>query len=54
VHLRSGFILAESVERKLALWVGLLAALAATNIGLWIWIGTSAGRTPGSHRGASA
>jgi len=30
-----------SLDRKLRLWLGSLAALAALNVGLWIWIASS-------------
>jgi hypothetical protein len=30
------------IDRRLALWLGSLAALAAFNVGLWIWIARSA------------
>jgi hypothetical protein len=47
VCLSSSFILARPIDRKLTLWLGSLAALAAFNVGLWIWIARSASlRTP--------
>ena len=47
MHLRSGFILAATIDRKLTLWLGSLAALAALNVTLWIWIARSISlRTP--------
>jgi hypothetical protein len=42
VHLRSGITVATPIEQKLWLWLGSLAALAAFNVGLWIWIARSA------------
>ena len=42
MRLRSGFILAQPVHPKLTLWLGSIAALAAFNVGLWIWIARSA------------
>jgi hypothetical protein len=41
VHLRPGFI-AKPIDPKLTFWLGSIAALAAFNIGLWIWIARSA------------
>ena len=47
VYSHSGFILAGPIDRKLTLWRGSLAALAAVNVALWIWIARSASlRTP--------
>jgi hypothetical protein len=47
VRLRSGFILVRPIDRRLSLWLGSLAALAAFNVGLWIWIARSVSlRTP--------
>jgi hypothetical protein len=47
VCLHSGFILDRPIDRKLTLWLGSLAALAAVNVALWIWIARSASlRTP--------
>jgi len=47
VHLRSVSNLAKLPDSKVTLWLGSLAALAAVNIGLWIWIARSASpRTP--------
>jgi hypothetical protein len=42
VGLHAGIIQATSINQKLALWLRLLAALAAFNVGLWIWIARSA------------
>jgi hypothetical protein len=42
VYLRSGNILAKSIDQKLTLWLGSLAALAAFNVGLWFWVARSA------------
>src|SRR5262245_12890121 len=40
-------MLVRSIEQELTLWVGSLAALAALNIALWIWIARSMSlRTP--------
>jgi hypothetical protein len=36
---------AKSIDRRLGLWIGSLAALAALNAGLWVWIARSASRT---------
>ena len=45
--LRSGFILAKPIDRRLRLWLGSLVALAVFNAGLWIWIVCSVSlRTP--------
>src|SRR5262245_24177749 len=41
VYLRSGFVLAAAIDRKLMLWLGSLAALTAFNVTLWIWIARS-------------
>ena len=38
VHLRSGFILPRPADPKLTVWLVSLAALAAFNVGAWIWI----------------
>jgi hypothetical protein len=38
VPLRSVFISAHLLDRRLTLWLGALAALAALNVGLWVWI----------------
>jgi hypothetical protein len=38
VPLRFGCILNWPLDRKLTLWLGSLAALAAFNVALWIWI----------------
>jgi hypothetical protein len=47
VRLRSGFITTEPIEPKVTLWISSLAALTAVNVGLWIWIASSASlRTP--------
>ena len=47
MYLRSSFIPAKPIDRRLAFWLGSLAALAAFNIGLWIWMARSASlRTP--------
>jgi hypothetical protein len=47
VGLRSGFTRARPIDRRLTLWLGSLAALAALNVGLWLWIARSASlRTP--------
>jgi hypothetical protein len=47
VTLRSGFIDAWPLERKLTLWLTSLTALTAFNVGLWIWIARSTSlRTP--------
>jgi len=47
VRLRSCFTFAKTINPKLTLWIGSLAALAAFNIGLWIWIARAASpRTP--------
>jgi hypothetical protein len=47
MSLRDGVALSWPVDRKLTLWLGSLAALAAFNAGLWIWIARSGGlRTP--------
>lgn len=45
VSLRSGRISSGPTDRKLTLWIGFLAVLAALNVGLWIWIGVAAPRT---------
>ena len=46
MHLRPGFIL-HPVDPRLSLWLGSLAALAAVNVALWIWIARSVSlRTP--------
>jgi hypothetical protein len=42
VLLRSGISLAKPTDWRLTLWLGSLAALAAFNVGLWIWIARSA------------
>jgi hypothetical protein len=47
VHLRSGTILARPTDWRLILWLGSLAALAAFNAGLWVWIARSA--SPSTH-----
>jgi hypothetical protein len=39
---RSGFTRARPIDRRLTLWLGSLAALAALNVGLWLWIAGSA------------
>ena len=45
--LRSVHMPAWPLDRKLTLWLGSLAALAAVNVGLWIWMSRSASlRTP--------
>ena len=37
----------KAIDRRLTLWLGSLAALAAFNVGLWVWIArSSSGRTP--------
>ena len=41
MDLRSGFILTRPIHWKLTLWLRSLAALAAFNVGLWIWIARS-------------
>jgi hypothetical protein len=41
VRLRPGFILVWSTDPRLSLWLGSLAALAAFNVALWIWIARS-------------
>ncbi|HEY1302541.1 MAG TPA: hypothetical protein VGF24_03275 [Vicinamibacterales bacterium] len=47
MHLRSVSKLARLPDPKVTLWLGSLAALAAINVGLWIWIARSASpRTP--------
>ena len=46
MHLRSGFLLVSSIDRRLTLWLGSLAALAAFNVGLWFWIARSVSLTP--------
>ena len=47
MRLPSGFILTRPLDWKLTLWLGSLAALAAFNVGLWIWIARTATlRTP--------
>lgn len=47
MRLRGGFICARPIDPKLAVWLGSLAALAALNVGLWIWIARSTSlRTP--------
>jgi hypothetical protein len=38
MQLRPGVALAPPIDRRLWLWLGSLAALAAFNVGLWIWI----------------
>src|SRR5262245_26605902 len=38
---------AEPIDQKVRLWLGSLAALAAFNVGLWIWIARSA--SPGTR-----
>jgi hypothetical protein len=38
MHLRPGVALVPPIDRRLSLWLGSLAALAAFNVGLWIWI----------------
>lgn len=35
----------KPIDRRLALWLGSLAALAVLNTGLWVWIARSAART---------
>jgi hypothetical protein len=45
VHLHPGIIPGEPIDRRLSLWLGSLAALAAFNVGLWIWIVRSASPT---------
>src|SRR5262245_31769202 len=47
IRLLSRFISVASFDGKLALWLWSIAALAAFNVGLWIWIARSAAlRTP--------
>jgi hypothetical protein len=47
MRLRLGYVLDRPIHWKLALWLGSLAALAALNVGLWIWISRSNSvRTP--------
>jgi len=47
VRLHSRFIRVRSIDQKVTLWIGSLGALAALNLGLWIWIARSASlRTP--------
>ncbi len=47
MHLRPGVALVRPIDRRLSLWLGSLAALAAFNVGLWIWMARSASlRTP--------
>jgi hypothetical protein len=47
MRLLPGFTLARPIDRRLSLWLGSLAALAAFNVGLWIWIARSVSlRTP--------
>jgi hypothetical protein len=36
--LRSGFTVARTLDPRVTLWLGSLAALTAFNIGLWVWI----------------
>ena len=37
----------KAIDRRLTLWLGSLAALAAFNVGLWVWIARStSGHTP--------
>jgi hypothetical protein len=38
MQLRPGVALVPPIDRRLSLWLGSLAALAAFNVGLWIWI----------------
>lgn len=40
--LRSGFITSGAIDRKLTRWLASLGALAAINVGIWIWIARSA------------
>ena len=42
VRLHPRLVLVRQIDRNLTLWLGTLAALAALNIGLWIWIARSA------------
>jgi hypothetical protein len=42
VRLHPRLVLVQQIDRNLTLWLGTLAALAALNIGLWIWIARSA------------
>ena len=47
VRLRSGFTLLRALDPRVRLWLALLAAMSAFNVGLWIWIARSATvRTP--------
>jgi hypothetical protein len=47
VQLRTGFVIDWPLDRKLTLWLGFLAALAAVNVALWMWIARAAApRTP--------
>ena len=41
VRLRSRFILTRQYDQRLVIWLGSLVALAALNVGLWIWIARS-------------
>src|SRR5262249_20121200 len=46
VRLLNRFPSAASIDRRLRLWLGLLAALAALNGAIWIWVARSASQTP--------
>src|SRR5262245_13018105 len=47
MRLRPGFILVRPFDPRLSLWLASLAALAALNVALWIWIARSVSvRTP--------
>src|SRR5215510_14308864 len=47
MRLLNGFIFPARIDRKLTIWLGSIVALAAFNVGLWIWIARSAAmRTP--------
>ena len=41
MRLRPRFTLVRPIDRRLSLWLASLAALAAFNVGLWIWIARS-------------
>jgi hypothetical protein len=41
VHLHSRVLSVRQIDPKLTLWLGSLAALAAFNVGLWIWLAGS-------------
>jgi len=41
VHLRHGYVLGGQIDRRLALWLTSLVALAGLNVGLWTWIARS-------------